>query len=436
MKKLVALLTVGMIVLGLVPLASAQTSTTNTGVQVVNLSSTTTANITFTYYRQNGTTLFFNDTIDAGGSKVYAQASEPTLSGEATFNGSVVISADQPVAAIVNQSTASSTGGYRFNGSYTGFSQGSTSFYVPVALRAYYNFSTEISVQNAGTGPVDVDVTYSTTGCTDSMDALPAGAVVRFDNTATCSGALESNGSATITATGPVVAVVNQMNKTANKEQTYNGFAPADAGPVLYSPIALRAYYTFNSAFQVQNVSGAAMDITVTYSDGISRTITGVADGAAAMFAQTAEAHALGWAGSAKVTNSTGGNMVGIVNQSNPAGKASSFNMFTSGANRWVLPSLLRAYYGYNSGYQIQNVGDTAVTVNVTYSDGQHNMTGVVIEPGQVAGPYAQTAEADHGVSWSGSAVVESTGPIVIVVNQDAPGEFDRQYAYNAVPVQ
>jgi hypothetical protein len=228
------------------------------------------------------------------------------------------------------------------------------------------------------------------------------------------------------------VAIVNQINPAGEKEQTYNGFAPTDGADTLYTPIALKGFFTFNSSFQVQNISGAQMDITAEYSDGVTVTKEDIADGESATFVQSAEGHASGFSGSAVVTNSTGGDMVAIVNQSSAGGKASSFNMFSAGSTDWALPSLLHDYYGYNSAFQVQNVSGSSVDITVNYSDGT-TATASGVADNQIAS-FVQANES-HAGTWSGSATLEATGEVVVVVNQDAPADFDKQYSYNPVPV-
>jgi hypothetical protein len=432
MKRVV--LSLAILTILALPLTVFAQTTTNTAFQVVNLSDTEAANVAIVFYDTTGAeVLSMDDVIAAGSSETYIQADMTGLG--TSFDGSVVISSDQQIAAIVNQNTsnADSTAGY--NGSYTGFSEGSDTFYIPVVLARFYGYHTEISIQNAGSGAVNVAVDYADVACTDSsVTALQPGAAVRLNNNDTCTGD-QVNTSAVITAGGPVVAVVNQITEAGNLEQTYNGFAPASGGDTLYAPIALHAYYGFNSAFQVQNISGAPMDITATYSDGISETVTSVADGASATFLQANEAHVATWTGSAKITNSTGGAMVGIVNQQG-AVSAASYNMYSSGASAWALPSLLYQYYGFTSAFQVQNVSGGTTDITVTYDDvTTASATGVA--DGGVA-TFIQNNEAGHTGPWAGSARVTAGGDIVIVVNQDVltAGAIDYQYSYNAVPLQ
>ena len=432
MKRIVVLIMV-LAVLA-VPMAATAQTTTNTAFQVVNLSQTDAANINITFYDTSGAEVYtMADVISASGSTTYIQSQMGGLGD--TFNGSVVVSSDQEIAAIVNQNTndGSNTAGY--NGSYTGFSTGSTTFVIPIVLSSFYTYHTEISVQNAGDSPVNVTVDYVDTACTDDTASnLAVGTAVRFNNETSCGGVFV-NTSATITADGPVVAIVNQITESNNQEQTYNGFAPADGNDVLYGPIMLKGYYGFNSAFQVQNVSGAPMDITATYSDGEVETVTGVPDGASATFIQQNENHADGWTGSVQVTNSTGGAMVGIVNQQGARG-AASYNMYAGGSQTWALPSLLYKYYGFTSAFQVQNISGGPVDITITYDDGTSNSASGVADGDVVA--FIQDLEGGHTSPWAGSARVEADGDIVIVVNQDVltQGVIDFQYSYNAVPLQ
>jgi hypothetical protein len=415
------------------PLTVFAQTTTNTAFQVVNLNDTEDANISIVFYDTTGVEVFtMSDVISAGSSSTYIQSTQDDLGS--SFNGSVVVTSDQQIAAIVNQNTSNVGGTSGYNGSYTGFSEGSSTFVVPIVLANFYGYYTEISVQNAGSSAVDVTVDYVDVACTDdTATALGVGTAVRFNNNTSCSGTV--NTAATITASGPVVAVVNQISEGGNLEQTYNGFAPASGGDTLYAPIALNAFYGFNSAMQVQNVSGAAMDISVEYSDGITATVAGVADGESATFIQANEGHAASWTGSAKFTNSTGGDMVGIVNQQGTT-SAASYNMYASGATEWALPSLLFQYYGFTSAFQVQNIGDTPVDITVEYDDGSSASATDVA--GGAAYSFIQNDETGHTANWAGSAKVTADGPIVIVVNQDvlSAGAIDYQYSYNAVPLQ
>jgi hypothetical protein len=450
-KVMMLLLVIAIWSISGVTLVQAQT-TTDTAFQVINLSPTREANIFIKFYDQQGNEIYdLSDVISAGSSETYIQMNMGNAPPEGlgdTFSGSVVISSDQDVAAIVNQNTSNADDTLGYNGSYTGFSRGGGLFYLPIILNAFYGYHTEIAVQNTSNVPVDVQVTYSTSGCTDTENHLQPGAAVYFDNTETCGGGLDTNGSAVVTSTGgEVVAIVNQIGDTTpsvNLEQTYNGFAPADSDDTLYTPIALHEYYGFNSSFQVQNVSGAVMDICTIYSDGLQECVEDVVDGESATFLQGDETHTPNWTGSAIITNTTGGAMVGIVNQQSDRSSA-SFNMYTSGASTWALPSLLDEYYGFTSAFQVQNISGRTVDILVTYDDGASNRVDGVGHGGIAT--FIQAEEVGHTRNQAFSAIVralipgggsaELGGDVVVVVNHDLidPGAIDYQYSHNPMPL-
>lgn len=413
--------------------------TTSTGVQIVNLDSVEPAELLIMFYDLEGRVVHqMRDEIGANKSKTYVQAYMDPLAP--VFNGSLVALSNRKIAAIANQNTSNTPEGVPatqgYNGSYTSFSRGSETFYIPIVLNKYYGYRTEISVQNADNSPVDVFVNYNTVGCQDIKRSLPVGASVRFDNQDSCGGKLKMNGSAVITSTGRVVAMVNQINAELNLEQTYNGFSPEDGASELYAPVALHEYYGFNSGFQVQNISDAPMDIIASYSDGHVVTHTEVLPTQSVFFLQGVEVeHGRGWTGSARITSSTGDDIVGIVNQQGPQSGA-SYNMYTSGSRIWGIPSLLYKYYGFTSAFQVQNVSDSSIDVWVRYDDGTEARSENV-EPGTIAPPFIQNDESGHSEKWAGSAVVEATGDIVLIVNQDVlvPGEIDYQYSYNPIPL-
>ncbi len=74
--------------------------------------------------------------------------------------------------------------------------------------------------------------------------------------------------SATVTAAGNLVAIGNTYGSGATAAQlySYNGF-PSGAN-TFYVPALYKAYYGWNAAMSIQNVSAAAAAVTVEYSGG------------------------------------------------------------------------------------------------------------------------------------------------------------------------
>ncbi len=463
MKKLLLVgLVAMMLAMSFVPTMAQYT--TKTSFQVQNLSAQT-ANVQLMYYGSDGNPISgatFNDTINANSNKLYVQSNNTALTDG--FNGSVVIASDQPVAAIGIQQSDNAAGTLKYQGTYGGFSatDAATKFYLPVVMKAYYGYTTEISVQNASTSNVDVVISYFSTGqvLTDTISGLKPGQVHRFNN-ANTPGMPATNyiGAATINATGNIVAVVNQnalagTYLTKPQQQTYEGFSSANAGSILYAPVLMKAYYGFNTALVVQNVGTTSTDITVTFTitpgssapgSTLVRTST-LAPGAGTQFVQQNEAGlpARNWLGSAIVTSS-GGQIVAIVNQQNTiTGKAASYNAFSKSGTRYVGPNVMRNYYNFNTSVQVQNVGTSPTTCAAVFkgtATGNSNVNvtanSTTIQPGGTY-LYVQQNQSDLGMGFVGAVDVTCGGqPFVVVINQNGPdGQGDNAMAYNGIPVQ
>jgi len=182
----------------------------------------------------------------------------------------------------------------------------------------------------------------------------------------------------------------------------------------------------------VQNVGTVPTNITVTYSDGIVKTVNSVGPNSSAMFYQPTEGHASGWAGSATVTSSATNVVAGVVAQLS-AVKASNYNAASSGAMTIVAPALFKSFYGYDTALTVMNVGTVATNISVSYSDGL-SASATNVLPGQSA-QFFQFLEA-HAAGWSGAATVTSSAaPIMGVVNEEniARNDGDWQYSYNCL---
>jgi len=137
MSKKTRLAIVVIMVLALaVPLTvSAQSGGPYTaGFQLQNLDPGT-ATISINYYDQaGGSVATVPDTVSGNGSKTYF----PLSAVSSGFNGSVVISSDKPLAAIVNVLKSDFNGG----ASYGGFSSGATSVNLPLIMKSNFSLHT------------------------------------------------------------------------------------------------------------------------------------------------------------------------------------------------------------------------------------------------------------------------------------------------------
>jgi hypothetical protein len=461
------------IALALLPFAaSAQSTVTGSGFQVQNLSEATAANIVITYYNGDGTTAATQSaTILAGGSLTFFDGNGGTvaMSAPAGFRGSVVISSDQPIAAITNLI------GANLGESYGGFSSGGQTASVPLVVRGNFSSTTTITVQNTGASATTATIAYTptiagNTGVTESK-VIPPGASVTFSQNDTPALGARFVGSATITAGpgGSIVAVVSQENGT--QLLVYNAFNAG--GTTIAVPLLVANNFGGLTGLQIQNNGSAAANVTVTYTPNTVTTpgtatsvcttpgvkTFSLAAGFAKTLIQAGGAEEEGfdsffatcrYVGGATITADQP--LVAIVNQISGA-SASSYESFdTASATSTVkVPLAMANNFGIFTGIQVQNVGSAATTVTVTY--GANTISGA----GACGALTPATANVAAGGSFTfiqsgggaasdgfdaqfatcrfvGSATItaSSGGKIVAIVNQAAGGPGDGLFTYNA----
>lgn len=465
-----------MVMLALMPFgAFAQSTVTGSGFQVQNLSESQAASIVITYYNANGTTAATQQaTIPAGASLTFfnGQGGTVAMAAPAGFRGSVVISSDQPIAAITNLIGAS------LGESYGGFSSGGQTVNVPLVTRNNFGVSTVLTVQNVGSASTTVTVTYTpgvagTAGQTDTA-TIPAGSAVSFSQADKTGLGDRFVGSASISAAtgGSIVAIVNQEGNT--QLLTYNAFN--SGAQSIAVPLLIANNFGALTGLQIQNTGTADASVTVTYSPnsvttaGTAASVCGtptpetvtVTAGSSKTLIQAGGAASEGfnsffatcrYVGGATITTSTAGaSLVAIVNQVSGSSASSYESFSTAAATSTVkVPLAMANNFGILTGIQVQNVGSASTTVTMTY--GPNTVTGSDACPT----PTARTATVAAGNSFTfiqaggaaadgfdsqfatcryvGSATITgatSGDKIVAIVNQASSGTGDTLFTYNA----
>lgn len=413
------------------------------GIQVANLD-TQPATITIEFYNTSGTLVYTyvdSTPIAAGDAETYYVPTILPDSAATSFRGSAVVSSERNIAAIVNENAGSGANYDQppgiLRGSYTGIraAETATALYMPVAVKGFYSFNSQLVVQNAGATAAITFEFFNQAGASiatyvASSVAANASAIVELDTLVPTTGSIPSgfNGSVKVTSSSNLAGMVNNM--TSSVLQTYNAFTASDGGLTLYAPALFNAYYGYISSIQVQNVGSVSTDVTVTYSDGIVVTKT-AGPNSSAMFVQNAEGHASGWSGSAKVTSSAA-DVVAVVAQ-NTGIKASNYNAATGGTTQVVAPAISKAFYGYDTALTVMNIGTVATDISVSYSDGLSASATNVLPGASV--PFFNWLEG-HASGWSGSGTITSSAaPIMGTVNQEnrAKSDGDWQYSYNCL---
>jgi hypothetical protein len=197
-----------------------------------------------------------------GGSIQIKQYFDPTMQ---PGRGSVVIASDRPVGAIVQ---IQARGQVPTQGAYTGFLEGHSVFYVPLAARNRTTLggtaNTQIIIQNADSEAVTVTVdlipaagisgTY-----TKTIDSLAPGVSTYYDLSTETN--LPNNwiGSAVVTAlNGKKITAVSNFFQGADILQTFNAFPQEELGPQWIVPIFFsRLDNGLSTVITVQNIGGA-----------------------------------------------------------------------------------------------------------------------------------------------------------------------------------
>lgn len=379
-----------------------------------------TANILFTFYPENnGTGIPVSRTLakDAGGSLFIGSLDEIG----AGFNGSAILSADQPIVATLVQ--ISSDSDVKNRPLSNGFESGSDSVLLATVLKNQFNTTSRFSVQNAHSTAVDVTVEIFNA---DSPAAaplvvthsnLPVGASKVFDmGTLSQVSASKFNGSATITAkeaggtaAANIVATVLELSTNGSAVSSFEGVNGGSS--TVYMASALCERFGATSAYAVQNTaaSGTA-SVEVTYSNGVKDTAS-IAAGAKKSFNGCSKLSA-GFSGSATIT-STGGDIV-VIGKVFGSGNSTAFLGESEGAEKLALPYVRFAPDSqFNSGARqrayiaIQNVGASLPSGSVTakYLDRNGEVVGTHTFGAIGAGQKVNTFATNSAVQLASGAV-------------------------------
>lgn len=393
MKK-IGLFLVAIILVSLVAIpASAQSIVWTSGFQVQNLS-TSQAHVVISYYNQNGTKAIadVSDTIPAMSSKTYY----PIHAADG-FNGSVVVSSDQPVVAIANTLGNSP----QYAASTESFSGGSTSVMLPLIMRGNSGYYTWFNVQNAGSADASVTVQYVPGGAGSAYTApavtIKPGAAATFSQRDLANLGTKFVGSAIVTSSQPIVATVMQVGETFKNMLGYNGFTQGST--TVSFPLIMANNSGYYTGFQVQNVGSAQATVTIAYGTNIAGAFAPSNDSAtlnpnqSATFIQNGGKWTSKYVGSATVTCSQP--VVAIVNQVKQVGVpvGTAYNGFNpaSATNKVSAPLIMSNNSGYYTGIQVMNVGSSATTITVSYGP---NVAGSFA-------PAAETATIQPGNSYN-----------------------------------
>jgi len=314
-------------------------------------------------------------------------------------------------------------------------------------------------VQNTTNSPVNVTVTYKDRYGTDVAGSetatIPAQSMHIFDQSSSTILPANFLGSATITGSGAVAAIVNFHNgatdSTSSQLHSYTAFSTG--GNKIFVPRFVRNYYGFNGGISIQNIGGAATTVQITFTfagNTYTYNSPSIASGASLILyapniSELSPVDALPVSqrsGNAVVQAASGGIIVAIVNEDNrgtcnaascpsiPAnqiGWGSTYEAFMDGTQRnTIFFTQLTRRVGtqqYSGGFQVANTTNTATTCNIEYSAAPAaNETGVPLAANgsfQRFGP--NISNLPDG--YNASVKVTCGQPIVGIINLAARNE-------------
>lgn len=428
----------------------------SSGFQLQNRSTTATANISISYYNATGSEVEVDsDTIAANASKSYYV---PNVLGQPDGRYSVVIESDQQLFALSNEVTASGASP-NVAATHSGFTDEDIGnpIYIPWVVCEYYSFNSMFAVQNAGSAPTNITVEFTQSGSSAvtksyTFNNVQPGGAVFLDMTqapyktdlAGFFGAVKASSSdGTLLA-----AALNDTNPTGSFLRSYNGVKDTWAALKLYGPQVVANYYGFSSGITLQNPNSSNATATIKYyatgatTPTATQNVTVPGKSALPIYVPNVAGMVTNFNGSAVIEVTNGVTIMGIVNHDHvPAGPAASYNLIpdAKASTKVFMPQIVRAYYGFESGWQVFNVGPNAVTVTATYYNADGTVRGSATH--SVAANAAFTMYlgdsrgAVLGTNFNGGGVLEVTsgnGRLAGIANFVSPSGGDYQQVYNS----
>ena len=473
MKKILQIIVAVLIVLALtitplvksntLVLAAATLKTFATNYTLVNLGSSPAA-VVAQYLTPTGTqwgsSIFTNFTIPAGGNQIVRQYEDTGLT---SGMGSVVLSSDQPLGAMVQEVTRT---GVPSMGAYAAVAVPSATWYVPLAARQAGSSTgianSQFIVQNVGAAAVNFTVDYFSlaTGAlalSKPYTGLAVGASQMIDLDLETGLPAGWWGSSVISTTSGSLGVVSNMFFGPDSLNAFNAFALESVTSTWKVPLVyVRLPNTLTTSLTVQNLSGATLpagDIQLACiknpaASGADFTIVSTAQVlnkssyAFNTFTDTVNFPTPNWYGSCEVKSLSSKNIAVLVQDRYTNSAEQSMYGAVPGnlASMKVSVPLVakRLSNGFANTVTVQNLGATEATLTINYipTGGGTTITRTNIKVAAGASyirnfRQTETEAPDMPDGWVGSMVIESNTPIAAFVqNTYLTVDGDRLMAY------
>ena len=407
-KTLSILFTMGILV-SLLSVAGAQSpseGTTSTSILVQNLS-TNTASVRVDFYNTSGNNTGYKEETALGGelSTTFDQRYDSGNPGEDPFQGAAIVSADQPIGAVVQEVRTGGSGGVNSYDSYNGLISVGKSIRAPLLLRNINSagniFNTMMSIQNTNlSSQAAVTVTYTAILGNDYVyhGTIPAGGSLYLNQ------ADETNlgdtffGSALIESDQDIGVVVNsgaQDGSSLIVYPTYTSGASNVYIPGLMKNIPSMGDNYFTS-FTIVNMGDSPVTVQIEYVPLSSSYTVGapytkvVTDSLTIDQRYDSAITSDTFFGAVNLSVQGSGTIAAMLNERGDDGTtgaakfATTYSGFTSGVTQVYVPYLLKyitsAGYSWSTSILIQNLDTSSdLTVDIYYNEspliGTHSYT-------------------------------------------------------------
>ncbi|HSR32344.1 MAG TPA: hypothetical protein VLY63_17415 [Anaerolineae bacterium] len=428
----------------------------SSGFQLQNRSATDPASISISYYDASGNEVEVDaDTIAAKASKSYYV---PNVLGQPDGRYSVVIESDQQLFALSNEVTA--TGATpNVAATHSGFTDEDigSPLYIPWVVCEYYSYNSMFAVQNAGGGQTNITVEFYKSGNSSvfksyAFNNVKPGGAVFLDMTQSpyntdLNGFFGSVKAYSSDGT-PLAAALNDTNPAGSFLRSYNAVKDSWAALKLYAPQVTANYYGFSTGITLQNPNSSSSTATVKYyatgatTPVATQNVTVAANSALPIYIPSVAGIPANFNGTAVIEVTNGVTIMGIANHDHvPAGPAASYNLVpeSKAATQVFMPQVVRAYYGFESGWQVFNLGPDAVTVTATYYNADGSVRGSATHSVAANAAFSLylggAGGSILGTNFNGGGVLEVTGgngKLVGIANFVSPNPGDYQQVYNS----
>lgn len=266
------------------------------------------------------------DTIPPGAARLYDQR-RPHADLGPRFVGSAVVTSNEPVVAVVNETDGS------ILMSYSGFvGAGSTRVNVPLVMSQNSNWWTGVQVQNLGNLATDITITFypdpaqsAITPTAQTVTGVASGASANFlQRGDQWTGKFVGSAVVTNSANQLMVAIVNELNEVDGEGMSYGGFTSGTTK--ISAPLVMYDNNDWYTGLQVQNI-GASLAAVVLRVDGEWQASVGIPPGQSHTWYPIPWTKPSGFVGAATVESTNGRPLVGIVNEITQPYKAGENSM-------------------------------------------------------------------------------------------------------------